>query len=70
MNKEITFIVHEAEEGGYYAESVGVSIFAEGETVIELKENIKSGIGCYYDSMQDTPSFVHLHFVKDEVFAL
>jgi predicted RNase H-like HicB family nuclease len=46
MNKEITFIVHEAQEGGYYAESEEVAIFAEGETVKELKDNIKSGIEC------------------------
>lgn len=47
--KEITFLVREAEEGGYYAEAVGVGIFAEGDTVEELKENIKGGIECYYD---------------------
>lgn len=39
--KEITFIVQEADEGGYYAESVGPGIFAEGESIDELKENIK-----------------------------
>ncbi len=70
MNKEITFIVHEAEEGGYYAESVGVAIFSEGDTIPELKDNIKSGIECYYNSPEELPLFVHLHFVKDEVFAL
>ena len=70
MNKEITFIVHEAEEGGYYAESIGVGIFAEGETITDLKENIKSGINCFFDSPEETPVFAHLHFVKDEVFAL
>lgn len=68
--KEITFLVHEAEEGGYYAESVGNGIFAEGETIQELKENIKGGIDCYYNSSEDTPKFVHLHFVRDEVFAI
>ncbi len=70
MKKEITFIVHEAEEGGYHAESVGVAIFAEGDTIDELKNNIKSGIECYYDSLENAPVFAHLHFVKDEVFAL
>jgi predicted RNase H-like HicB family nuclease len=70
MNKEITFIVHEAEEGGYHAESVGVAIFAEGDTVQELKDNIKSGIECYYTEPAEQPLFAHLHFVKDEVFAL
>lgn len=70
MKKEITFIVHEAEEGGYYAESIGVGIFAEGETIADLKENIKSGINCFFDSPEEIPTFAHLHFVKDEVFAL
>ena len=29
--KEITFLVHEAEEGGYHAEALGLGIFAEGD---------------------------------------
>jgi predicted RNase H-like HicB family nuclease len=68
--KEITFLVHEAEEGGYYAESAGVAIFAEGETVEELKENIRGGIDCYFNKSAETPKFAHLHFVKDEIMAL
>ncbi|MBS1529611.1 MAG: 2-oxoisovalerate dehydrogenase, partial [Bacteroidetes bacterium] len=48
--KELTFLVHEAEEGGYYAEAVGVGIFAEGETIEELKQSVKSGIECYYEN--------------------
>jgi predicted RNase H-like HicB family nuclease len=68
--KELLFLIHEAEEGGFYAEAVGVGIFAEGETVEELKESIKSGIECYYENGAGAPSFAHLHFVKDEVMAL
>jgi predicted RNase H-like HicB family nuclease len=68
--KEITFIVQEADEGGYYAESVGVGIFAEGETIEELKENIKGGIDCYFENEADKPSFIHLHFFRDEIFAV
>ena len=60
--KEITFIAHEAIEGGYFAESVEVGIFAEGETIDELKENIKGGIDCYFEDGDDMPSFIHLHF--------
>jgi predicted RNase H-like HicB family nuclease len=70
MKKEIVFLIHEAEEGGYYAEAVGVGIFAEGETMEELKKNIKSGIECYFEDTSQMPSFAHLHFVKDEVMAL
>ena len=68
--KEITFLVKEAEEGGFYAEAVGVGIFAEGETVEELRQNVKSGIECFYNNSADSPTFAHLHFVKDEVMAL
>ena len=68
--KEIIFLVHEAAEGGYHAEAVGVGIFAEGETMEELKENIRGGINCFYAESSNAPSFAHLHFVKDEVMAL
>jgi predicted RNase H-like HicB family nuclease len=68
--KEIMFLVHEAEEGGYYAEAVGVGIFAEGDSMDELKKSIKSGIECYYENTTNAPAFAHLHFVKDEILAL
>ena len=55
--KEILFLVHEAEEGGYHAESVGVGIFAEGETIEEPKGSIRSGIGCYYEGMKTSPTY-------------
>jgi predicted RNase H-like HicB family nuclease len=67
---EIIFIVHEAEEGGYYAKSEGPAIFAEGDSIEELKANIKGGVECYYEDRTAMPKFAHLHFVKDEVLAL
>ena len=56
---EIIFVVHEAEEGGYYAKSEGPAIFAEGDTVDELKENIKGGVECYYENSTDAPKLAH-----------
>lgn len=67
--KEITFLVKEAEEGGYYAEAVGFGIFAEGDTMEEIRKSIKGGIDCYFNK-QESPTFAHLHFVKDEILAL
>lgn len=58
--KELTFLVHEAEEGGYYAEAVGVGIFAEGDTMDDLKKSIKSGIECYYENAAEVPSFTYI----------
>lgn len=63
--KELMFLFHKAEEGGYYAEAVGVGIFAEGETMEDLKQDIKNGIECYYDNSNEAPSLAYLHFVKD-----
>ena len=68
--KEITFLVKEAEEGGFYAEAVGAGIFAEGDTMQELKENIKGWIECYFEDGAEMPAFAHLHVVKDEIMAL
>ena len=45
---EITFLVQEAEEGGYTARALGKSIFTEGETMSELKLNIKEAILCFF----------------------
>ncbi len=70
MKKEITFLVNEAEEGGYCAESIGYGIFAEGDNIEELKQNIRSGIDCYFDKSSEAPVFAHLHFVKDKIMAL
>ena len=66
---EITFLVQEAEEGGFWARAMGKSIFTQGETMEELKENIKEVIQCFFDN-EDMPTFAHLHFVKDEILEL
>jgi len=46
---EIIFIVENSDEGGYTAKSPGYSIYTEGETLDELKENIKDAIKCHFD---------------------
>ena len=66
--KEIIFIIEEDPEGGYNAQGLGYSIFTEGETIEELKENIKEAIRCHFDKEEDIPKIVRLHFVREEVF--
>ncbi|GBD87240.1 hypothetical protein BMS3Abin03_01167 [bacterium BMS3Abin03] len=68
-NKEIIFIVEESLDGGYEAKAVGHSIFTEGETVPELKENIIEAVRCHFDE-KDMPSLIHLRFQKEEVITL
>lgn len=66
---EIIFIVEDSDEGGYTAKSLGYSIYTEGETLDELKENVKDAIKCHFD-VEEIPRIVRLHIVKDEVIAI
>lgn len=66
--KEIIFIVEEDPEGGYNARALGESIFTEGSTLDELKENIKDAIKCHFDKEEDVPNIIRLHIVKEETF--
>ena len=50
---ELIFEVFEAEEGGYWAKALGESIFTEGDTWIDLKNNILEAVQChFFDSSQ------------------
>jgi len=66
--EEIVFIVKESEEGGFEAKALDVSIFTEGETIYELKNNIKEAVNLHYDDA--VKRIARLHFVKEEVFAV
>lgn len=64
---EIIFIVEESPEGGYEARALGHSIFTEGETIDELKENIKEAVHCHFEI--DVPKIIRIHYIKEEVIA-
>jgi predicted RNase H-like HicB family nuclease len=44
MIKTFTILVHEAEEGGYWAECLELSCGSQGETLDELDFNIRESI--------------------------
>ncbi|HON72442.1 MAG TPA: 2-oxoisovalerate dehydrogenase [bacterium] len=66
--KEIIFTVEEDPEGGYNASALGYSIFTEGDSLEELRENIKDAIRCHFDSAEDMPDIIRLHIVREETF--
>ncbi|MHB1545930.1 MAG: type II toxin-antitoxin system HicB family antitoxin [bacterium] len=66
---EILFIIEEDIESGYTARALGYSIFTEGETMEELRNNIKDALECYFENKSDIPPVVRLHQVKEEFFA-
>jgi predicted RNase H-like HicB family nuclease len=67
---EIIFEVREDEvEGGFSASALGVGIHSEGDTVEELRANVREAVDCYFDETMDAPRIIRLHFVRDEVLA-
>ena len=67
---EIIFDVREDEvDGGYTASALGVGIHAQGETLDELRANVKEAVDCYFDETMEAPKVIRLHFVRDEVLA-
>jgi hypothetical protein len=68
MNTEIIFVIEESPEGGYEAKALGHSIFTEGDTFDEIKQNIVEAVNCHFDSA-DKPKLIRLHSVKEEIIA-
>jgi hypothetical protein len=67
--KEIIFLVEEAVEGGYIAKALGESIVTEGDSIEEIKVNVKEAVECHFDEA-DIPKIIRLHIVKDELITL
>ena len=65
---EIIFEISEDElDGGYSASALGFGIHTEGETLDELRRNVREAVDCYFDESMDRPRLIRLHYVKDEV---
>jgi len=65
---EIIFLVEEDIEGGFNAKALSESIFTQGQTVEELRANIRDAVDCHYDPASK-PKMIRLHFVSEEVLA-
>lgn len=66
---EIIFVVEEAPEGGWTARALGASIFTEGESMEELRANVKDAVLCHFKEGM-APKIIRLHRVRDEVFTV
>lgn len=68
---EIVFEVHDDEvDGGYSASAIGYGIHTQGETIEEIRENVREAFECYFDGELARPEVVRLHFVHGEVLVL
>ena len=70
-SSEVIFEVIEDEiDGGYSASALGYGIHTDGETIEELRRNVREAVDCYFDATMERPVLIRLHFVRDEVLAL
>ena len=65
---EIIFEVTEDDVGGgYSASALGFGIHTQGDSLDEIRRNIKEAVDCYFDDKMRRPSLIRLHFVRDEL---
>ncbi len=65
---EIIFEVSEDElDGGYSASALGFGIHTQGDTLDELRRNVREAVDCYFDDDTVRPRLIRLHYVRDEV---
>jgi hypothetical protein len=63
---ELVFLIEEAAEGGYTARALGESIFTEGDSLDEVRRQIRDAVKCHFE--EDTgPKVLRLHFVREEI---
>jgi len=68
--REIIFEVREDEaDGGYVASALGYGIHTQAETVEELRGMVREAVDCYFESADEAPGLIRLHFVRDEVLS-
>lgn len=66
---EIIFEVTEDEvDGGFAASALGYGIHTQGDSLEELRGNVKEAVACYFDDTASRPRIIRLHFVREEVF--
>lgn len=63
---EIIFLVEEADEGGFTARAVNESIFTEGDTLDELRRNVREAVECHFEEHR-APKLIRLHIVREEI---
>ena len=69
MQTEIVFIVEEDPDGGLTAHAVGASIFTQGDTPEQLRENVRDAVRCHFPDLASRPKVIRLHHVRDELLA-
>ena len=64
---EIIFEVTEDEvDGGYSASARGYGIHTQGDSIEDVRRNVREAVDCYFEEAMERPGLIRLHFVRDE----
>ena len=67
---EVIFEVSEHEfDGGYSDCALGFGIHTQGDTLDELRRNVREAVDCYVDDAMECPRLIRLHQVRNPGFA-
>jgi predicted RNase H-like HicB family nuclease len=66
---ELVFEVTQESDGGYCAECLTESIFTQGDSWADLRQNVRETVEAYFFD-RPAPERVRLHLIRDEMFAL
>lgn len=67
---EIIFeITSDEVDGGYSASALGYGIHTQGDSLDEIRRNVREAFDCHFDETMERPNVIRLHFVRDETMA-
>lgn len=66
---ELVFEVTQDTDAGFCAECLTESIFTQGDTWEQLRDNVREAVRAFYFDQTNIPSSIRLHLVRDEVLA-
>lgn len=67
MNEIIFEVAEDTVEGGFTASALGHGIHTQGETLEELRTNVREAVACHFEDEAAAPKLIRLHFVRDEL---
>ncbi len=67
MTEIIFEVIVDDVDGGYSASAPDYGIHTQGDSVDEIRRNVKEAVDCYFDESMARPELIRLHFVRDEV---
>ena len=63
----IVEVTEDEADGGYSASALGYGIHTQGDSVEEIRRNVREAVDCYFDETMAKPGIIRLHFVRDDI---